>query len=92
MAPAGPRLDELLPATLSLLRILLVYVAHALGADVQGQADRILRVLHVAAALHNVFRQEVKGYRTVNLLEEATEEAEVVIFPLDLAGDLIDEF
>ena len=91
MTAAGLRLDQLLPAALPFLRVLLVHISHALGSDVKGEADGVLGVLHVAATLHNVLRQYVKGDRAVDLLEEPAEKAKVVVLPLDLAGDLVNE-
>ena len=87
-----PRLNQLLPAALALLAVLLVHVAHALGAHVQGKADGVLGVLHVAAPLHYVLRLQVEGNRAVNLLEESTEEAKMIVLPLDLARDLVHKF
>jgi len=81
----SPCLDELLPATFPLFAVLLVHVAHALGSHIESQADGVLGILHVAATLHDVLWLEVEGDRAVNLLEKATEEAKVVVFPLDLA-------
>ena len=86
------RLNQLLPATFALLAVLLVHVTHALGAHIQGKADGVLSVLHVAAPLHYVLRLQVEGNRAVNLLEESTEKAEVIVLPLDLAGDLVHKF
>ena len=91
MAATHTSLDQLLPSTLSLLAVFLIHVTHALGADIERQADGVLGVLHVAATLHDVLGEQVKGDRAVDLLEEAREEAEVIVLPLDLAGDLVHE-
>jgi hypothetical protein len=88
---ASLRLDQLLPAALTFLRVLLVHISHALRPDVKSKANGILGVLHVAATLHDVLRQQVKGDRAIDLLEEPAEEAKVVVFPLNLAGDLVNE-
>ena len=78
-------LYQAFPATLFVLRVFLVHVAHTLGADVQCQTDSELSVLHVATALHNVLLLQVEGDWAVYLLEESTEKAEVVVLPLYLA-------
>jgi hypothetical protein len=44
-----------------------------------------LGALHVATTLHDVFRLQVEGNRAIDLLEEATKEAKMVVLPLYLA-------
>ena len=65
------------------LPILLVLVAHGVGANVEGQTDGLRRVLHVAAALHDVLWGDIEGCRAVLLLEAAAEISLVIVLPLD---------
>ena len=58
--------DKLFDTSLHALKIL---VAHCVSANIQGQADRLGCILHVAASLHDVLWCDVKCCRTVLLLE-----------------------
>ena len=83
--------EEALDLALSVL-VLVVLVPHGVDADVEGQANGLRRVLHIAAALHDVLRGDVEGCRTVLLLEAPTEIALMVVLPLDDSVDLVHKF
>ena len=66
-------------------------ITHSAQTDIEGQTDHELALADVTTTLHNVLGLNLKSRWVVDLLEIASEEALVVILPLDEPGDLIGE-
>ena len=85
----GPTLENMLQPVLVAIVVL---VAHGVRANIEGEADGLRCLLHVAPTLHNVVRRDLEGRRAVLLLKAAGEVALMVVLPFKHAADLVDEF
>ena len=81
--------DELLPAALTLVVEL---VAHCGWAYIEGKADCLGRVLHVATTLDDVFRRDIEGCWTIFLLKATREVALMVVLPFNYSTNLVNKF
>ena len=70
---------------------IVVLVTHCVWAYVQGQADSLSRLLHIAATLNNIFRGNFESCRAVLLLKAACKMALMIVLPLKHAGNLVDK-
>ena len=68
-----------------------IAVAHAGESYIKSKANHKLAVRDLAAALHNVFREDLECCWIFNLLKVACDVASMVILPLNQTRDLVHE-
>ena len=82
MVRFGPPVEHLLPSDFTAIVVL---VSHSVRTDVESQANRLSRVLHVAATLHDVLWSDLEGRWAIFLFEAASKVALMVVLPLEHA-------